>query len=232
MKKNIIKLLLAITITLTAFAAISTKIEDEDVIEETQLTNECETETIEETEETEETAEQLKVESKTLKVYTTTGTTEEVIEQLELLPAEISKKLAGWTIYADNKKLYEIADENGEYNGTPIEYLGGISFKQSKVIFLNEEYVNTSLLHEVGHAINYEYGFLSDTEEFKNIHELEKENFDCYVGDGDEEHCTKNESEYFAEAFHQYLLASDLLKEDCPATYEYIDSFLNNLVGK
>ena len=227
MKKNIIKLLLAITITLTAFAAISTKIEDEDVIEETQLTNECETETIEE--ETEETAEQLKVESKTLKVYTTTETTEEVIEQLELLPAEISKKLAGWTIYADNKKLYEIADENGEYNGTPIEYLGGISFKQSKVIFLNEEYVDTSLLHEIGHAVNSEFGLLSETEEFKNIYESEKDNFDCYVGDGDEEHCTKNESEYFAEAFHQYLLASDLLKEDCPATYEYIDNFLNNL---
>ena len=233
MKKNIIKLLLAITITLTAFAAISTKIEDEDVIEETQLTNECETETIEEekeeTAETSETAEQLKVESKTLKVYTTTETTEKVIEQLELLPEEISKKLAGWTIYADNKKLYEIADENGEYNGTPIEYLGGISFKQSKVIFLNEEYVDTSLLHEIGHAINSEYGFLSDTEEFKNIYESEKYNFDCYVGDGDEEHCIKNTSEYFAEAFHQYLLAADLLKEDCPATYNYIDSFLNNL---
>lgn len=230
MKKNIIKLLLAITITLTAFAAISTKIEYEYVIEETQLTNECETETIEEeTEETEETAEQLKVESKTLKVYTTTETTEEVIEHLELLPAEISKKLAGWTIYADNKKLYEIADENGEYNGTPIEYLGGISFKQSKVIFLNEEYVDTSLLHEIGHAVNSEFGLLSETEEFKNIYESEKNNFDCYVGDGDEEHCTKNESEYFAEAFHQYLLASDLLKEDCPATYEYIDNFLNNL---
>ena len=224
MKKNIIKLLLSITITLTAFATISTKIEDEDVVEEIQLTSECETETIEE-----ETAEQLKVEEKTLKVYTTTETTEEVIEQLKLLPSEISKKLAGWTIYANNERLYEIADENGEYNGTPIEYLGGISFKQSKVIFLNEEYVDTSLLHEIGHAVNSEFGLLSETEEFKNIYESEKDNFDCYVGDGDEEHCTKNESEYFAEAFHQYLLASDLLKEDCPATYEYIDNFLNNL---
>ena len=144
MKKNIIKLLLAITITLTAFATISTKIEDEDVVEEIQLTSECETETIEE-----ETAEQLKVEEKTLKVYTTTETTEEVIEQLKLLPDEISKKLAGWTIYANNERLYEIADENGEYNGTPIEWLGGITFKQSKVIFLNEEYLNVNVDDEI-----------------------------------------------------------------------------------
>lgn len=226
MKKNIIKLLLATTITLTSFAVISSKAECEDTVEKIQLTTECETEIIEE-----ETAEQLKVEAKTLKVYTTEETTAEVTEQLSLLTKEISLKLAesDWKIYVSNEKLYEIADENGEYEGAPVKYIGGITFKQSKVIFLNEEYVSTSLLHEIGHAINDEYGFLSDTEEFKNIYESEKENFDCYVGDGDEEHCIKNTSEYFAEAFHQYLLAADLLKEDCPATYNYIDSFLNNL---
>ena len=181
MKKNIIKLLLAITITLTAFAAISTKIEDEDVIEETQLTNECETETIEETE---ETAEQLKVESKTLKVYTTTETTEEVIEQLELLPAEISKKLAGWRIYADNKKLYEIINNTNSVCVT-IRRGDYLSTNNKNVYYLCDEAYFQKAIQLIATKVNNPvFIFFSDDIEWvkNNI----KVKFEAYYERGDD----------------------------------------------
>lgn len=77
-----------------------------------------------------------------------------------------------------------------------------------------------SVIHEMGHYLDYSLGFLSQSEEFKRIHSLELNSFRnihyTHI------HNTETELEYFAEAFQTLLLEPQNVAMNCPETYGFI----------
>lgn len=85
----------------------------------------------------------------------------------------------------------------------------------------------TSVLHEMGHFIDYVCGYLSETEEYKEIWGSEIEAFKSFHYTADENTSTANE--YFAESFQVYIESPNELQEKCPQSYDYIVNTLNHL---
>ena len=105
-----------------------------------------------------------------------------------------------------------------------------------KLIVLHEKFINDMIvLHEIGHFFSYNYKpffKISDTEEFKEIYEKEKDiifphgskfifnNFSINY-----DYLKSNAEEYFAEVFSMYIL--DMLPKDTE-TYKYISNLINS----
>lgn len=85
----------------------------------------------------------------------------------------------------------------------------------------------TAVLHEMGHFVDYVCGYLSDTEEYKDIWGSEVEAFKSFHYTADENTNTANE--YFAESFQVYIESPNELQEKCPQSYDYIVNTLNHL---
>lgn len=86
---------------------------------------------------------------------------------------------------------------------------------------------STAVLHEMGHFVDYVCGYLSDTEEYKDIWGSEVEAFKSFHYTADENTNTANE--YFAESFQVYIESPSELQEKCPQSYDYIVNTLNHL---
>lgn len=136
----------------------------------------------------------IKMKNNNIKVYITTGEAEDLYESL--IGTKLSENITGiFTWNVDNP-----------------------------FIIVESAYINSSLIHEIGHAIDYLYGggdFVSKREDFMGIYELEKDKLiekDDYL--------KSSSSEYFAEAYMKYYLNTYSLKVKAPKTYEYLKSIL------
>lgn len=81
---------------------------------------------------------------------------------------------------------------------------------------------DTTAYHELGHFVSFVVGQYSDTTEFNNIYNSEKNN---YVGNN-KPYVTSSASEYFAESYRDYILSNSSLKAKRPKTYEAISKAL------
>ena len=86
------------------------------------------------------------------------------------------------------------------------------------------------LLHEIGHMIDYEVrkSFISGSMAFMKIYQHEKMHF-CNMESYLYEYYTKDEREYFAESFREYVLEPLKLKSIAPNTFDFIDKYVNSL---
>lgn len=91
--------------------------------------------------------------------------------------------------------------------------LGGKIDYNNKIITIKNR---TSLLHEIGHYVDYKCGRISDTEEFRKVFDSEKYNIH------ETEYNISSNREYFAESFKNYILYENKVKHKTPKTYEYI----------
>ncbi len=94
--------------------------------------------------------------------------------------------------------------------------------------------LRNSLYHEIGHAIDHNYGLISNSEEFRGIYYEEKNQiYTNYVpkllfrGYEFVEHIKENEEEYFAECFQRIMEDDEFFKVECPKTYDF---FINLLI--
>lgn len=130
-----------------------------------------------------------------------------------LIPENIREEFEdeGWTIEITEDNLSE------RYN---IEYsILGITLPDEKLIVLRsgQDNISKSLLHEIGHYIDYSNEFPSKSKDFDNIYNLES----SYI----KERFSKvkfNKQEYFAEAFRQFILGSSESKIALQNTFKYI----------
>lgn len=86
-------------------------------------------------------------------------------------------------------------------------------------IIVESAYLDSTLLHEVGHAIDYVLGngkFISEDNEFLNIYEEEK---DVYFSNN--EYIKNSSKEYFAESYVLFCNNPYDLKIKAPKTYQY-----------
>ena len=97
-----------------------------------------------------------------------------------------------------------------------------------KVIYIdNRKKAEPSIVHEVGHAIDYSYGFTSNSQEFNDIFAVEHNNVSSFWKT--HHNNTDTAVEYFAEAFQIYVQQPENLQTYCPQTYDYIQNIVSGL---
>lgn len=87
--------------------------------------------------------------------------------------------------------------------------------------------ITGSLIHEIGHIIDGYVGLPSQSAEFINIYNIEKNTFN-EVGKLDN-HSTSSSLEYFAECFRQTILYPSTMQQSAPQTYQYILNIINSI---
>ena len=99
---------------------------------------------------------------------------------------------------------------------------------KDKVIYVdNRKKAESAIVHEVGHAIDYSYGFTSNSQAFNDIFAVEHNNVSSFW----KTHHSNTDTavEYFAEAFQIYVQQPENLQTYCPQTYEYIQNIVSGL---
>lgn len=112
------------------------------------------------------------------------------------IPITITKKLK-----TNKVTVYIVKDSNVYYTGST--KVTGFYNVSNKKIYVNENKLEKILYHEVGHAIDKNYGKLSTKTEFKNAYKIEKKAF----GASASVMSVSDASEMFAEVFRLYILA-------------------------
>lgn len=90
---------------------------------------------------------------------------------------------------------------------------------------LSINYAKSTMIHELGHAIDYNSGRISLSKEFKKIYKAEKKKFMKtsyykYPMAKIKENINSPQ-EYFASSFDAYVRSPKDLKKHCPKTYAY-----------
>ena len=83
-----------------------------------------------------------------------------------------------------------------------------------------------TVIHEMGHYVDFESGLVSNSEEFIVIHNDEVNLFSKTFNTHKNNYSTSEE--YFAESFQNCYLYPTRMKETCPKTYEYIINLVEN----
>lgn len=150
------------------------------------------------------------------------GTTQSIVDLAnelwnETVPFWVKKK------FAESDWNFKISAQGLRYRyGYPMSIAGVTDFGKH-VIFLDNRVnpVKNSMLHELGHFVDYSNGWASDSAEFRKIFNKEKYTYvDCTsVGDG---HETSSAKEYFASVFQSILIDEENCKKTAPKSYEFI----------
>jgi len=151
----------------------------------------------------------------------------------ELTPQERidSAILLSYPLFENTGYTIELVDDLADY-GKP-DARGTCYYEDKKILVefrLLDEYTDVfdiTVLHEIGHAIDYENGLLSNTSEFRNayseanillsVKELKYTEDDISYG-------SSSYLEYFAESYALYKLKSKLVQENAPLTYEFFEN--------
>lgn len=142
-----------------------------------------------------------------------------VNNKLSCLPASVidTFRNTGWHIYATSKDL----DQewfNGQYGA-----VRGCTWLSKKIICIEDrEDAMTAPCHEFGHWFDWYCGMPSDTEEFYEIYYSETNAFEnAFIVD-----FYYNNKELFAEGFQKYYTDNEVLKQNCPQLYNFLDNLL------
>lgn len=133
------------------------------------------------------------------------------------------------TINKENVSIYitngEAEDLYKELTGNEIDSITGVFlYGTGKLVVISEaSYMDSSLLHEMGHMIDYVLGgqsFKSSSSQFNEIYLKEK---DSLIID---EYGKSTAYEYFAESFSAYYNNNYKLRVKSPETYNYLKEIL------
>lgn len=138
------------------------------------------------------------------------------IEYFSEIPQKVQKEFInnGWKIRISSEYLVDSSDCEGYCD-----------INERKIYFkAAAEEFRSSMWHEIGHFIDFHWGFPSGGQEFTKAYQKEKGylmreqvTFEFY------KYCTVNEKEYFAESFANYMKDPFKLQTVAPKTYRVID---------
>lgn len=125
----------------------------------------------------------------------------------------------GWT--------FDLTDEDfGSRYGYSVSICGLTIYRERTIYIRADEWsIHRSAIHELGHALDYEFDWASETDEFNNIFNKERYNFtDCVsIGDG---HEISDVNEYWASVYQNMILDYWETYSEVPETVEYIERHL------
>lgn len=138
-----------------------------------------------------------------------------------MVPQSIRTKLetAGWIICCSDEDF-------GAKYGYNYSILALTVYNEKYIYIKNSKSAEQAIIHEVGHAIDSYFGFVSSSEEFLNIFNQEKDIF-CSVYYTHSNN-TSTPIEYFAESFEVAILNPSLVQNNCPMTYEFLMRYANS----
>ena len=173
---------------------------------------------LEEDVESEEPEEEEEPEEDGIPVYDT------IDEELTLVPDYILDHLydEGWSI--------DIADfDISERYGYEMHVVGLTIYGEHQ-IWITDGYIRRTTIHELGHAIDFECDWASDTYEFYDLYVSEHRNFVdiTSVGDG---HEYSNAEEYFASVYQNMVLDYYGTYAEVPGTCAYIERVISEYIG-
>lgn len=149
-----------------------------------------------------------------------------VSEYWQKVPTPVQSYLGSKHVGIIMEEPVVVAMRTAAANGSGYdEHVVGVWLPDANAISVGYNMPEISLCHEVGHALD-EYTKASATPEFYQIYLAEK---GLLQSSGSSNYVNSKE-EYFGEAFNQYCLRKDLLKETCPQTYAYIDSIVSSIL--
>ena len=145
-------------------------------------------------------------------------------EELTLVPDYILDHLydEGWSI--------DIADfDISEKYGYEMHVVGLTIYGEHQ-IWITDGYIRRTTIHELGHAIDFECDWASDTYEFYDLYVSEHRNFVdiTSVGDG---HEYSNAEEYFASVYQNMVLDYYGTYAEVPGTCAYIERVISEYIG-
>lgn len=117
-------------------------------------------------------------------------------------------------------------DLNQKFFQGKYDYVSAVTDSQAKTIWLvqNEEAIRKAAIHEMGHYLDIKLGRPNKQKDFNEIWREERTKF--VVVDGSPNQAKQSCSEYFAESFQQMLLNPDILLQNTPRTYQYMQNLL------
>lgn len=96
---------------------------------------------------------------------------------------------------------------------------------------LSINYAECTLIHELGHAYDYNMGWLSKKSDFMKIYKEEKSKFTktsyYKYPMGKIKQNIGDAQEYFASSFAVYVRNKSDLKKHCPKTYQYLEELFS-----
>jgi hypothetical protein len=145
---------------------------------------------------------------------------------MTLLPQEVTAAMAedGWTVHVTAAEdLNALASENGV---EPAATLAGLTVYSQKRIYVKatSSAALSATLHEVGHYVDYKLGFASQTAEFAEIFEAEREAY-AEVS----EYGASSAAEFFASAFNDRARSLRSREPEARDAWAFIDSGLTKL---
>ena len=141
------------------------------------------------------------------------------------IPWEVRASLEedGWRIILTDKDL-----QDNYYDGDVKGRLAGLTVFSEKTIYVyaSKRDIRRSLIHEVGHYVDYKNGFVSKSDKFKSVFNKEKSSLkELWKID---DHNTSNSTEFFAEVFNKFVVYNEDCKEEVPKSYKCIKNALKN----
>ncbi|WP_049945261.1 anthrax toxin lethal factor-related metalloendopeptidase [Butyrivibrio sp. AC2005] len=129
----------------------------------------------------------------------------------------------GWRVIITD--VFKVNYISALYNGAPKGgYVAGYTETLSKSIVLANTDAGAAINHEMGHFFDYILaGNVSESQEFYSIYSAECANFDG----GGNSYAMSDPTEYFAEAFREYVECAGYLKARCPDTYAVLDGLVS-----
>ena len=140
---------------------------------------------------------------------------------VSLVPANVREHLyaSGWTFTCMNDADLQVA------GGFPQHILAFTEYDTKKICISEND--QSSVIHEIGHAMDGELGFISHSDEAFSVYSSEKSNFVATFSPHPANVC--DTEEYFAEAFDMYVRNGSTLQSVCPETYGLITSFISQM---
>lgn len=159
---------------------------------------------------------------------TSAAASSEAEKYYNMLPSGIRNTFEskGWHI-----EITDVASVNyisALYGGfTPGGYIAGFTESYSRVIMLSDTDAGAAVNHEMGHFFDYISGNLSGGSAFSEIYHEESSGFDG----GTNTYAMSDPAEYFADAYREYIECAGYLRNSCPKTFSFIDSYMQPYGG-
>lgn len=107
-------------------------------------------------------------------------------------------------------------------------YTGCFSPSRQKIILKKGS--TTTLLHEMGHFLDFVEDYPSSNKEFQKIYKSEKKKAKSFYNTPS--YTLSSPKEYFAESFNLYYSDPAKLKSKCPKTYNYMNKVAHSVTAE
>ncbi len=140
----------------------------------------------------------------------------------DLVPDKIQDKFYedGWRILITTKNI-----QDSYYTGDVTGNIVGLYQSSTKTLFISTSAPGSTLIHEMGHYLDYQHSIISLQDEFSALYASEQDTF-VARGSSDKAYGISNPKEFFAEVFANLILYPNYAYAETPGTATFIAALI------